>query len=176
MLSDHNEKYSDRMERSYKGFAVTFELRFPFPLKIINSLAPEGFDYSLKLANFKLISMINILSIFCEIAISWMPQDLTDYLLTLVQVMAWCRQATSHYMSQCWPRSLSPYDITRPQWLWWYMYFAAEDIILHSKGVFRYLLSHMLLTHNKMYTIWSRGRCRIKYSPPWNFHPGVNIS
>ena len=25
---------------------------------------------------------------------------------TLVQVMAWCRQATSHYLSQCWPKSL----------------------------------------------------------------------
>ena len=34
MLSDQNEKYSDRMERSYKAFAVTFELRFPFPLRI----------------------------------------------------------------------------------------------------------------------------------------------
>ena len=32
MLSDHNEMYSDRMERSYKAFAVTFELKFPFPL------------------------------------------------------------------------------------------------------------------------------------------------
>ena len=32
MLSDHNEKYSDRMERSYKAFDVNFELRFPFPL------------------------------------------------------------------------------------------------------------------------------------------------
>ena len=31
--------------------------------------------------------------------------------------MAWCCQATSHYLSQCWPRSLSPYDITRPQWV-----------------------------------------------------------
>ena len=30
---------------------------------------------------------------------------------------AWCRQATSHYMNQCWPRSLSPYGITRPQWI-----------------------------------------------------------
>ena len=29
--------------------------------------------------------------------------------------MAWCRQATSHYLSQCWPRSLPPYDVTRPQ-------------------------------------------------------------
>ena len=29
--------------------------------------------------------------------------------------MAWCRQAPSHYLSQCWPRSLSPYGVTRPQ-------------------------------------------------------------
>ena len=36
MLSDHNEKYSDMMERSYKAFAVTFELRFPFPLTYFN--------------------------------------------------------------------------------------------------------------------------------------------
>ena len=31
--------------------------------------------------------------------------------------MAWCRQATSHYLSQCWPRSLSPYSVIRPQWV-----------------------------------------------------------
>ena len=36
---------------------------------------------------------------------------------TLVQVLAWCRQATSHYLSQCWPRSMLPYGITRPQWV-----------------------------------------------------------
>ena len=28
-----------------------------------------------------------------------------DYKSALVQVMAWCHQATSHYLSQCWPRS-----------------------------------------------------------------------
>ena len=38
-----------------------------------------------------------------------MPLDVTDYQSTLVQATAWCRQATSHYLSQCWPRSLSPY-------------------------------------------------------------------
>ena len=32
---------------------------------------------------------------------------------TLVQVMAWCR----HYLSQCWPRSMSPNGVTRPQWV-----------------------------------------------------------
>ena len=52
-----------------------------------------------------------------EIALKWMPLDLTDDKSTLVQVMAWCRQATSHYLSQCWPRSLSPYGVTRPQWV-----------------------------------------------------------
>ena len=46
-----------------------------------------------------------------------MPLDHTDDKSTLVQVMAWCRQATSHYRSQCWPRSMSPYDVTRSQWV-----------------------------------------------------------
>ena len=39
----------------------------------------------------------------CEIALGWMSLDLTDDKSTLVQVVAWCRQATSHYRSQCWP-------------------------------------------------------------------------
>ena len=34
---------------------------------------------------------------------------------TLVQVMAWCRQATSHYLNQCWPSSLSLYGVARPK-------------------------------------------------------------
>ena len=46
-----------------------------------------------------------------------MSLDLNDEKSTLVQVMAWCHQATSHYLSQCWPRSLSPYGVTRPQWV-----------------------------------------------------------
>ena len=44
-------------------------------------------------------------------------QDPTDEKSILVQVMAWCRQATSHYPSQCWPRSMSPYGVNRPQWV-----------------------------------------------------------
>ena len=35
--------------------------------------------------------------------------------LTLVQVMAWFCQATSHYLNQCCPRLLMPYGITRQQ-------------------------------------------------------------
>ena len=32
---------------------------------------------------------------------------------TLVQVMAGCHQATSHYLIQCWPRSISPHVTTK---------------------------------------------------------------
>ena len=55
--------------------------------------------------------------ISCKIALRWMPLDLTDDKSTLVQVMTWCHQATSHYLSLCWPRIMSPYGVTRPQWV-----------------------------------------------------------
>ena len=35
----------------------------------------------------------------------------------LVQVMAWCRQATGLYLSQCWPKYLAPYGVTMWQWV-----------------------------------------------------------
>ena len=48
-----------------------------------------------------------------------MSLDVNDEKSTLDQVMAWCRQATSNYLSQCWPRPLLPYDVIRPQWVIW---------------------------------------------------------
>ena len=57
--------------------------------------------------------------IYCEIALRWFSLDLIHDKSTLVQIMAWCHQATSHYLSQWWPRSLLPYDITRPEWVKW---------------------------------------------------------
>ena len=46
-----------------------------------------------------------------------MSLDLADDKSTLVQVIVWCCQAASHYLSQCLPSSLSPYGITRLQWV-----------------------------------------------------------
>ena len=65
----------------------------------------------------------------CEIALIWMSLDLNDDQSTLVQVMACCRQATGHYLSKCWPRSLSPYGVTRPQWvkLWFLLVVSSGD-------------------------------------------------
>ena len=52
---------------------------------------------------FKRILVIDSWGISCQIALIWMPLDFIDDQSTLVQVMAWCRQATSHYLSECWP-------------------------------------------------------------------------
>ena len=82
---------------------------------VINSLAPGKFEWNFRYLIFQIISVIDGWGIPCELALRWMSLDLSDDKSTLVQVMAWCRQATSHYLSQCWPRSLPPYGVTRPQ-------------------------------------------------------------
>ena len=66
---------------------------------------------------FNLVFLFGIFRSSHDNALRWMPQDLTDDKSTLVQVMACCRQATSHYLSQCWLSSLSPYGVARPQWV-----------------------------------------------------------
>ena len=62
---------------------------------------------------FQLIIVIGGWRVSYKIVLKWMPMDLTDGKSTLVQVMAWCRQATRNYRSQCWPRSLLPYGVIR---------------------------------------------------------------
>ena len=64
----------------------------------------------------KIILMIDGWLISCKIVHRWMSPNLTDDKSTLLQVMAWCCQAASHYLNQCWLRSLTPYGVTRPQW------------------------------------------------------------
>ena len=95
--------------------------------------------------------------------LEWMPEDLIDSQSTLVQVMAWCHQAKSYYLSQCWPRSMLLYGLSRPRWVkvsdtfvayqdpcdmvlvhsaWWlqmawhriYSYHDAPDQLLHICG------------------------------------------
>ena len=82
-----------------------------------NSLAPGKFEWNFRYVISKQILVTGGWGISCEIALIWTSLDFTDDQSTLVQVMAWCHQATSHNLSQCWPRSLSPYGVTRPQWV-----------------------------------------------------------
>ena len=83
----------------------------------VNTLAPGRPGCHFKTAIFNLVLLIGFFISFNDNALRWMPWDLTDDKSTLVQVMAWCRQATSHYLSQCWHRSVSPYGVTRPEWV-----------------------------------------------------------
>ena len=90
---------------------------FTASMHCLNSLAPGRFQQNFRKVIFKLISVTDRWVISCKIALRWMPLDLADDKSTLVQVMAWCCQTTSHYLSQCWPRFMSPYGVTRPQWV-----------------------------------------------------------
>ena len=81
----------------------------------VNSLA-SGRCSNLKSVIFRHIIQIIFMSTSCKIAFHFMPQNTFDGVM-LIQVMAWCHQATNHYLSQCWPRSMSPYGFTKPQWV-----------------------------------------------------------
>ena len=83
-----------------------------------NSLAPGRCGSNFKSVISKhIIWWINFMSTSCEIVLKWMPQNTFNEKSTLVQITAWYCQATSHYLSHCWPISMSPYHVTRPQWV-----------------------------------------------------------
>ena len=65
--------------------------------------------------HFKLILVTDSWGISCEIALRRLSPDLIEDKSPLGHVMAWCRQATSHCMSQCWSISMLPYGAIRPQ-------------------------------------------------------------
>ena len=78
----------------------------------INSSTPGRHDNNVKVWFFKPIIQNSNRSTRCEI---WTPQNLDHYQESiLVQVMALCRQGTSNCLSQCRPRFMSPYGVTRP--------------------------------------------------------------
>ena len=79
----------------------------------INSWAPGGFWLNFIWLVFKQTSDTDGRGFSREIVLRCVSLDQTDDKSTLVQVMAWCYQATSHYLSQCWPRSMSSNGTTR---------------------------------------------------------------
>ena len=46
-----------------------------------------------------------------------MLQKVTNEISVLVQAIVWCCRIRSHYLSQWWPRSMLPSDVTRTQWI-----------------------------------------------------------
>ena len=85
--------------------------------KGFTSKSPWRFGCDFKCINFKHNMEIESVNIWVNITMEWMPEYIVDSKPTVVQVMAWCREATSHYLNQCWPQFPTPYGVTRPQWV-----------------------------------------------------------
>ena len=86
------------------------EITYPFPFR---------YEPNLELINVKLKSEIDVCKYFQWKFPKVNATNPTDDMLAFAQVMGWCRQATSHCMSQCWPRSMSPYGVNMPQCVNW---------------------------------------------------------
>ena len=81
----------------------------------LNSPSSGGYGFDFKYVFVKCAVVIIFMDISSAIAYRWLAQDLTDDKSGLIQVMAWCCQATSLYMNQCWLRSMMLYDVNRSQ-------------------------------------------------------------
>ena len=146
-----DEHYPNQWWLFYWHICVT---RPQWALVAINSLAPGKSECDSKNGIFNLILLIDVYRSSHDNVLQLMPQDLTDDNSTLVQVMAWCRQATSHYLSQWWLSLLSPYGVARPQWvnlfLFYNLMFIISSYVVFCPSVMTVihpLTTILLLTH-----------------------------
>ena len=115
--------------------------------------------------DFKLILQNSIVSIQCEIALRWMSQNLTSEKSTSVQVMAWCHQATSHYLTHCLPRSMLLNGIIRPQWIKEYQGHTCLFHYTWVKSVFPFISQHWDLSVIRNLSFWKT--LFSVYTMPW---------
>ena len=109
------------------------EIKNVIQLMKVNSLTPGRCESNLQNVISDHILQIMFMGISYEISLKWMPQNTFDDKWTLIQVMALCRQSTSHYLIQCWPTSMPPYDTTKSltQAQWW-LYASVSWVIIGS--------------------------------------------
>ena len=109
-----------------------------YEIHTINSLASGkcGCNY----AFFKHTAANYTVSISYETASRWMPQDNIDDESALVQVMACCLMATSHYLNQCWPSSLRHICKATPPWVITFDFQCPQYYTKYSVDFFKMLL------------------------------------
>ena len=116
-LKSHRQFPIISTEKAYFSLVLFQHKLMTWCCQAINSLAPGRSGCDSKNGILNLVLLIGIFKFSYDNVLRWMPQNFTDDKSTFVQVMDWCRQATSHYLNQCWPRSPMPYGVTRPQWV-----------------------------------------------------------
>ena len=77
-------KYEDRLQ--YTGQLISCAW-LQLEVKLTHWFLRDA-DVILDIVIFKLMWTVDILSIYCEIVLRWMPQDFTDDKSTLLQVVA----------------------------------------------------------------------------------------
>ena len=115
------EKRKKAIWRHSSQLWVNFEsgsgLLFHKTMLLLTALSQgrSGCDFKDAIYSFNLL--IGIFRYSSDNALLIMPQNLPGDKSALVQVMAWCRQATSHYLNQRWPRSLTHICGTKRRWV-----------------------------------------------------------
>ena len=66
---------------------------------------------------FKCIFLNENIWISIKISLKFIPKCPINNIPALVSIMAWRRQATSHYLNQWWSSQLTHICVTRPQWV-----------------------------------------------------------
>ena len=103
---------------------------------------------------FKVILMIDVSGIYYQITLRWMSVNLSNDKSTLAQVMAWCRQATSHYLSHL----LTQADVTGHNELIICYIFTATQwthgpghklTIYHNRSCLEYLCGQVISSHGR---------------------------
>ena len=74
-------------------------------LEQLNSLSHAGCCFNLKCVIFKGMTVITFMSFSSATAFKWMAKDPTNEKSKFAWVMAWCYEATSQYLNQCWKNS-----------------------------------------------------------------------
>ena len=119
-------------------------------------LAPMRCDSNFKSVISQHMLWIKFMST-CEVVLRWIPQNTFDDKSTLGQEMARWHQTASHYLSQCWPYSISPYNVTRLQWEtvfifpWYFRWLHGVPVSMYVA----WILFNKLYTHGAQTVQWS---------------------
>ena len=81
-------------------------------LPIPSSMAAEVWEW---VSNFISYFIMCVITYPCWIRVKTIHMCSSLFMIALADVMAWCHQASSHYLSQCWLGSLIAYVFTKLQ-------------------------------------------------------------
>ena len=92
---------------------------YPYSSELLNSLAPGKFEWNFKCAIFKWILVADGWGISCDFSPNMNMTGLHLWSINIDSGNGLVPSGNNHYLSQCWPRYVLPYGVTRPQWVNW---------------------------------------------------------